>query len=324
VVTDFWGRDEVNLVAVGLDGRSLGAFAVSCRSIHENLRSVDTLRWLASLRGLEEGAAGISSIKHLEIAETMATCANAIFFDWGSTTVDASAMPSLIKVAKILARHAKLQLSVEAHCGLEARYAMPLPGQAREFTRGRAQAVVTTLVGQARQAGLIRPAGVPLPADAAEEASFTERVHIRAWGCSRPLVWCFGQYGMGEPVDEDGAALNRRVELYLRGDGFEVPRRRRRSEIPRPPGEGRLEDAPDGALDDNDDDGTADTGGSSQLLTVRLPNGEDITLSAAMLHHFLAQMNLADVEEEAGLNVPAAGAEGEEDSQDDETPVVAD
>ena len=126
---DFWLRDEVNLIAVSLDGRSLGAFAVTCRAIHDNLREPETLRWLASLRGLEASTCSISSIEHLEIAETMAKCASAIFFDWGSTTVERRANASLVKVAKILCRHTSLQLSVEAHCGLEARYAMPLPGQ---------------------------------------------------------------------------------------------------------------------------------------------------------------------------------------------------
>ena len=43
-----------------------------------------------------------------------------------------------------------------------------------------------------------------------------------------------------------GAAKNRRVELFLRTGSFEVPRRRRRSEIPRPPGEPALEDVADG------------------------------------------------------------------------------
>ena len=27
------------------------------------------------------------------------------------------------------------------------------------------------------------------------------RVITRAWGCSRPLVWCFGQPGMEQPYD---------------------------------------------------------------------------------------------------------------------------
>ena len=54
----------------------------------------------------------------------------------------------------------------------------------------------------------------------AEEASVPldeERVTTRAWGCSRPLFWCFGQEGTEEegPFNPEGAAKNRRVELYL-------------------------------------------------------------------------------------------------------------
>ena len=60
-----------------------------------------------------------------------------------------------------------------------------------------------------------------------------ERVVVRAWGCSRPLVWCFGEVGLGEPYSAEGAAKNRRVELYLSSGEFEVPKRRRRSEVPR-------------------------------------------------------------------------------------------
>jgi hypothetical protein len=98
---------------------------------------------------------------------------------------------------------------------------------------------------------------------------------------------------MGEPVDEEGAALNRRVELYLRGDRFEVPTRRKRSAIPRPPGEPPLEATPDGAPDDDDDDGTADADGDSQTHTVRLPKGEQVTISASMLHHLFANLGVA-------------------------------
>jgi hypothetical protein len=118
---------------------------------------------------------------------------------------------------------------------------------------------------------------------------------------------------MGEPVDEEGAALNRRVELYLRGDSFEVPTRRKRTAIPRPPGEPPLEARPDGALDDDDDDGTADAGGDSQTHTVRLPNGEQTTVSAAMLHRLFANLavspedyedDMASENEEAGPELP--------------------
>ena len=80
----------------------------------------------------------------------MATCASNIYFGWGSMTVVASARPSLRKVASLLDRHKSLTLSIEAHCGLEARFAMPIPGQARSFTRDRADAVRVALMREAQ------------------------------------------------------------------------------------------------------------------------------------------------------------------------------
>ena len=90
----WWEADEVNLVAACLDGSSLGHFAVTCRQVNANLRSRDTLRWLASLRGLDSSA-GISSVEHIEIAEVMADLSTSIFFGWGSMEVDEGAHPSL-------------------------------------------------------------------------------------------------------------------------------------------------------------------------------------------------------------------------------------
>ena len=148
------------------------------------------------------------------------------------------ALPSLRRSAQLLERHKTLELSIEAHCGLEARYAMPLPGQAREFTRGRAEAVYDALRQQAIEMRNTDPAtGIslagPNPSPCARgsrspEESFLNRVTIRAWGCSRPLVWCYGQPGMDEPYDAEGAAKNRRVDIYLKHGEFEVPRRRLR------------------------------------------------------------------------------------------------
>ena len=54
-----------------------------------------------------------------------------------------------------------------------------------------------------------------------------------------PLKWAFGSdsYSRRQAADPAGAALNRRVELYVRvGDAFEAPRRRPPSEVPLPPG----------------------------------------------------------------------------------------
>ena len=82
------------------------------------LRSRETLRWLASLRGLDSSITSITSVEHLEIAELMAGCAMHIFFGWGSMDVDAAAHPFLRRLAGLLARHTSLTLSIEAHCGL--------------------------------------------------------------------------------------------------------------------------------------------------------------------------------------------------------------
>ena len=141
--------DEVNLIAACLDGRSLGAFSCTCQAVASHLKSPDILRWLTGLRGLSPSV-GISTLEHIELAEAMAQCASNIYFGWGSMTVASSARPSLRKVAQLLERHKSLTLSIEAHCGLEARFAMPLPGQARSFTRDRADAVRNTLLHEAR------------------------------------------------------------------------------------------------------------------------------------------------------------------------------
>ena len=172
---DMMQRDEINLVAACLDAKTLGAFACTCHAAVLNLRSTETLYFLTQLRGLESSL-GISSVQHLEVAETVAQCKASIFFGWGSMSVDASANASLQRLATLLHRHPAINLSIEAHCGLEAHFAMPMPGQARDFTRGRAEAVREALCEQASLCGRqIDPL----------------RVRTRAWGCSRPLVWCY-------------------------------------------------------------------------------------------------------------------------------------
>jgi len=169
----WWEMDEVNLVAACLDGRSLAAFSVCSRGLRNILRSRDTLRWLAELRGLDPKC--IASFEHIQVAEVMAELASSIFFAWGSLEVDEGAIPSLRKIATLLSRHQSLSLSIEAHCGLEARLNLPLPGQAREYTRRRAEAVRKALMREAAAVG----------------AELEGRVVIKAWGCSRPLVWAF-------------------------------------------------------------------------------------------------------------------------------------
>ena len=316
-----WDRDEVNFIAAVLDAKSLAAFSCSTKDVSENLASKETLRYLAELRG-HPTSLGISSVEHLEVAEVMAECKASIFFGWGSTHVDDGALPSLRRLATLMNRHENLELSIEAHCGLEARYAMPLPGQAREFTRGRAEAVYEALRDEAVEAALATADGDPLTSSldvAANVASMvSDRVTVRAWGCSRPLVWCYGQQGMSEPYDPEGAAQNRRVDIYLKHGKFEVPRRRLRSEIPRAPNEEPLEDQfeTDGSIkpDINDNDGTADVGaGETEMITVQAPDGRTITMSTRMLMQLMQGIRTTtddeedDDEDEAGGPVLEGG-----------------
>ena len=232
-----WDRDEVNFIAAVLDAKSLAAFSCSTKDVSENLASKETLRYLAELRG-HPTSLGISSVEHLEVAEVMAECKASIFFGWGSTHVDDGALPSLRRLATLMNRHENLELSIEAHCGLEARYAMPLPGQAREFTRGRAEAVYEALRDEAVEAALATADGdldefIRCYANVASMVS--DRVTVRAGGCSRPLVWCYGQQGMSER--DPGAAQNA-ASTYtsntassrcLDGGLPEIPGRRTRS-----------------------------------------------------------------------------------------------
>ena len=95
---------------------------------------------------------------------------NSIFFGMGSFDVASSAFPVLRKLATLLQRHTSLTLYIEAHCGLEAIYHLPAPGQARRYSEERAAAVRDALFEQAAKAK------VQLDAS---------RVVTRGWGCSR-------------------------------------------------------------------------------------------------------------------------------------------
>ena len=210
------------IIASFLDGRSIALFARTCRVVRSRLRERSTLQWLADLRGLVKSAE-ISTIEHLELAGAMAKLSASISFAWGSMSIDASAGPSLQRIAQLLSKHSSLTLSIEAHCGLEARYHMPHPGQAKEYSRLRARAVQDALLEQAAESGI-------------DIAELQQRIVCRAWGFSRPLVWAFND-GYGEQVDAEASARNRRVELYLRCGDYEIPKRRKNSEIPVPPGQ---------------------------------------------------------------------------------------
>ena len=190
--------------------------------------------------------------------------------------MDEGAFPSLRKIATLLVRHKSLSLSIEAHCGLEARQNLPLPGQAREYTRRRADAVRRALMMQASLAG---------------EDLEENRVGIKAWGCSRPLVWAFVDRfydPSAQFVDPEASGRNRRVELYLRSGTFCVPKRRRRSEIPVEPGKPPLDDRGDeeDSADDEEEvnEPCANPFGQSIVL-VQLPDGQQVPIPAAYLQH---------------------------------------
>ena len=223
----WWDGDEAIIIASFLDGRSIALFARTCRVVRSRLRERSALQWLADLRGLVKSAE-ISTIEHLELAGAMAKLSASISFAWGSMSIDASAGPSLQRIAQLLSKHSSLTLSIEAHCGLEARYHMPHPGQAKEYSRLRARAVQDALLEQAAESGI-------------DPAELQQRIVCRAWGFSRPLVWAFND-GYGEQVDAEASARNRRVELYLRCGDYEIPKRRKNSEIPVPPGQPPLSD----------------------------------------------------------------------------------
>eukprot|EP00930_Biecheleria_cincta_P017107 TRINITY_DN13691_c0_g1_i1.p1 TRINITY_DN13691_c0_g1~~TRINITY_DN13691_c0_g1_i1.p1 ORF type:complete len:336 (-),score=61.44 TRINITY_DN13691_c0_g1_i1:230-1210(-) len=267
LVMDWWKSLEVNLVAVYLAGPLLVSLSSCCRAVHANLRSKGTLQWLADLRGL---GPGIKSLEQLELAEAMSALSSSVFFGWGSMEVSESAIPSLERIAQLLDRHQALVLSIEAHCGLEARFHMPMPGEAREYTSYRAGAVRVALEEVAERRGK--------PLD-------PKRICTKAWGCSQPVAWAFRAQGYGQACDPCAAARNRRVELYLRSGDFEVPKRRRPSEIPLPPGAEPVVD--DGG--EEDDPAAAELRQDRALAqlpsftTVQTTNNSQLTVPTALL-----------------------------------------
>ena len=239
-----WYRtDEVNFIGCHLDAASLASFAATCRAVASNMRSPRTLRWLADLHGLDD-AMQISSVELLDIAASMSTVASSIEFKWGSFEVAPAANPGLRSLAATLQRHAAvgLQLKIEAHCGLEARFHLPYPGQAQSFSAPRADSVARRLIDEAAASGI--------------ELNVPQSIVTTSFGFGRPLVWAFDPDGLrehrGEFVefhDAESSSRNRRVELYLSIESFEVPRRRLRSSIPVPPGAPGLVDLAPGEVD---------------------------------------------------------------------------
>ena len=121
---------------------------------------------------------------------------------------------------------------------------------------------------------------------------------------------------MGEPFSAEGAAKNRRVDLFLSSGSFEVPSRRRRSEIPHHPDEPPFLDLYDGdgklRPDTDDDDGSADVSAPvEEMVTVVAPDGTEhrLTRQMVMMMHMM-QMQGAESDEDL--------SEGEQVDDDEE------
>ncbi len=206
----FWeDPDLLNQIASFLDARSIGAVSCTCRFTRNNLRNATQLRWLAELRGLDPERDHISSVEHIYIAETMASVETSIAFEYQSYQLQPVALPHVVRVADMLVRHPHFNISIEAHCGLEApRHA------AIYFTKMRALSV--------KRAMLQHVAAI----DPAAAEALRSRIITRAFGNYRPLVWTVQDRQPGAGITDRGEQ-NRRVELYLKAvaSGFEAPKR---------------------------------------------------------------------------------------------------
>jgi outer membrane protein OmpA-like peptidoglycan-associated protein len=301
--------------------RSIGSLSCTCVFVHDNLRDACQLRWLAEVRGLDPWQIGsIGCVEHLEIAEAMGGLETSISFQYGSLELEDEALPSIQRVSDMLRRHQGLSISIEAHCGLEAQARF-----AEHFTRRRAMAV---------RRALEKCAG-----DEGGEA-LSGRIHTRAWGNSRPVVWAHG---------EDPGAANRRVELYLQHGSLEIPKRRPLAAYARPPGVDAPSEEADtveaeaeavtGATFDADEDveDEADWGyGARQNIMVQLPDGRQVVMPLNMLHQLqmmdqpdamelltqLLEMQLGGTDDEA--DDQQSDEEDNEDDQDSPSVDIAD
>ena len=125
VTLQWWKCDLVNFVASHLDAESLVNFSSCCRDVNVNLKSKNTLRWLADLRGIPHS---LDNFEQLELAEAMANFKSMIFFNWSDTNLANPDHVSLGVVARALHRHSSLSLSIEAHCSLEGMLHLPTRG----------------------------------------------------------------------------------------------------------------------------------------------------------------------------------------------------
>ena len=277
--------------------RSIGSLGCTCVFVRDNLRDACQLRWLAEVRGLDPKQIGC--VEHLEIAEAMAGLEE-ISFQYGSLEVEDEARPSIQRVSDMLRRHRGLSISIEAHCGLEAQARF-----AEHFTRRRAMAVRRALEECAGDGGTETLSG---------------RIHTRAWGNSRPVVWAHG---------EGAGAANRRVELYLQHGSLEIPKRRPLAAYARPPGVNAPSEEADtveaeaeaviGATFDADEDveEEADWGyGARQNVMVQLPDGRQVVIPLNTLHQ-LQMMDQVDAMELLTqlLEIQLGGTDDDADEQ---------
>ena len=116
----------MNFVAAHLDAGALVNFSLCCKDVNENMKSIQTLRWLGDLRGIPHS---LDNLEQLELAEAMANFKSMIFFRWSDTNLANPDYGSLGVVARALHRHSSLSLSIEAHCSLEGMLHLPTRGK---------------------------------------------------------------------------------------------------------------------------------------------------------------------------------------------------
>mmetsp|Transcript_22016 Transcript_22016/g.65996 ORF Transcript_22016/g.65996 Transcript_22016/m.65996 type:complete len:346 (-) Transcript_22016:41-1078(-) len=206
-------QDLLAHTAAFMDAADIARLSFTCRFVPEHVGDPRTVAFVASMRG---GALDrMTTLERVALAESVIQCQTSIAFEFRSVELVAAAYEPLDRFAAVLRRHNTFAVSIEAHCGLEAPRSLGYG-----FSRDRARSVARALIDRGVEAA---------------------RLSVVSWSNSKPLVWAFG---------EPAGSANRRVELYVRGDGFEVPRRRADAEYARPPDGAQRWDS------DSDEDGT--------------------------------------------------------------------
>ncbi|KAJ1456498.1 hypothetical protein M885DRAFT_517237 [Pelagophyceae sp. CCMP2097] len=203
-------QELLHCVAALLDSGALARLRRVNKFIRANVRSEETVRYIASLRGTPF-AREISSLEQIALVEALHKLKTDIRFRFQDVRLDDSSRAPLRSFAALLLRHSTFQVSIEGHCGLEAPRRVGFL-----LTCERARAVKAALVFLGVAAA---------------------RLRIVGFSNTRPVVWDFG--------DDGPAALNRRVELFVKCGGFELPKRKAREDYAvAPPGAHRRHFAP--------------------------------------------------------------------------------